>query len=168
MLRSEEIPLGYYDRELTKQKRDLKEVFDFMETRQEDDINQWPKEKEFKEAMETFFNKSSNVAEKTLQLVLVCLGLDKNKYIFGDSRTSNARLNFYPVEDPLSVEEKNQANDLGDMALHHHTGPRYSYTASSRYDGRPSSKVKEIWLDRYCPRKRHYCCKSWRCDASVD
>ena len=30
LLRSEEIPLGFYDRELTKQKRDLKEVFDFM------------------------------------------------------------------------------------------------------------------------------------------
>ena len=27
--RNEENPLGYYDRELTKQRRDLKEVFDF-------------------------------------------------------------------------------------------------------------------------------------------
>ena len=27
--RSEKNPMGYYDRELTKQKRDLKEVFDF-------------------------------------------------------------------------------------------------------------------------------------------
>ena len=44
LLRSEEIPLGFYDRELTKQKRDLKEVFDFMETRTEHDINQWPKD----------------------------------------------------------------------------------------------------------------------------
>ena len=30
ILRTEDQPLGYYDRELTKQKRDLKEVFDFM------------------------------------------------------------------------------------------------------------------------------------------
>ena len=30
IIRTETIPLGYYDRELTKQKRDLKEVFDFM------------------------------------------------------------------------------------------------------------------------------------------
>ena len=39
LLRSEEIPLGFYDRELTKQRRDLKEVFDFMETRLDKDIN---------------------------------------------------------------------------------------------------------------------------------
>ena len=38
ILRTEEIPLGFYDRELTKQQRDLKEVFDFMEPRQEEDI----------------------------------------------------------------------------------------------------------------------------------
>ena len=71
IIRTESIPIGYYDRELTKQKRDLKEVFDFMETRREDDINQWPKEKEFKEVMETFFIKSSNVAEKTLHIVIL-------------------------------------------------------------------------------------------------
>ena len=148
LLRSEEIPLGYYDRELTKQKRDLKEVFDFRETRREDDINQWPKEKEFKEVMETFFIKSSNVAEKTLQLVLVCLGLEKNKYIFGDSRTSNARLNFYAVEDPLSVEEKNQVNDLGDMALHHHTDPGILTLLLQDMTGGLQAKSKKFgWID---------------------
>ena len=58
LLRSEEIPLGFYDRELTKQKRDLKEVFDFMETRTEHDINQWPKAGSFKNSMQDFFIKS--------------------------------------------------------------------------------------------------------------
>ena len=55
LLRSEEIPLGFYDRELTKQRRDLKEVFDFMETRLDKDINQWPDEVDFKIIMESFF-----------------------------------------------------------------------------------------------------------------
>ena len=55
LLRSETIPLGFYDRELTKQKRDLKEVFDFMEARIEHDINQWPKEGSFKDSMQDFF-----------------------------------------------------------------------------------------------------------------
>ena len=44
--RTEERPLGYYDRELTKQKRDRKEVFDFMEP--DGPIgakrNRWPEE----------------------------------------------------------------------------------------------------------------------------
>ena len=98
LLRSEEIPLGFYDRELTKQKRDLKEVFDFMETRSEKDINQWPDEPLFRETMESFFKKSSEVAKETLDLILLCLGISKNDLIFGDSRTSNARLNFYPTK----------------------------------------------------------------------
>ena len=111
LLRSEQIPLGFFDRELTKQKRDLKEVFDFMETRLESDINQWPEEAVFKQTMENFFLKSSQVAEKTLELILICLGLTKNEKVFGDSRTSNARLNYYPTEDPLNLNEKNRRNN---------------------------------------------------------
>ena len=59
--RTESIPLGYYDRELTKQKRDLKEVFDFMAARPDArDLNQWPADDEaFKTAQLNFFTAAS-------------------------------------------------------------------------------------------------------------
>ena len=148
LLRSEEIPLGFYDRELTKQKRDLKEVFDFMETRTEHDINQWPKEGSFKNSMQDFFIKSSGVANKTLDLILTCLGLPENNYVFGDSRTSNARLNYYPVNDPLSDLEKDNVNELGDMALHHHTDPGILTLLLQDMTGGLQAKSKEHgWID---------------------
>ena len=148
LLRSEQIPLGFFDRELTKQKRDLKEVFDFMETRLESDINQWPEEAVFKQTMENFFLKSSQVAEKTLELILICLGLTKNEKVFGDSRTSNARLNYYPTEDPLNLNEKNEVNKLGDMALHHHTDPGILTLLLQDMTGGLQAKSKEFgWID---------------------
>ena len=148
LLRSEEIPLGFYDRELTKQKRDLKEVFDFMETRSEKDINQWPDEPLFRETMERFFKKSSEIAKETLDLILLCLGISKNDLIFGDSKTSNARLNFYPVDDPLSLLEKNEVNGLGDMALHHHTDPGILTLLLQDMTGGLQAKSKEFgWID---------------------
>ncbi len=48
LMRSEVNPLGYYDRELTKQKRDLKEVFDFKaggyKSRNNQVRSQWPED----------------------------------------------------------------------------------------------------------------------------
>lgn len=148
ILRTEEVPLGFYDRELTKQKRDLKEVFDFMETREEGDINQWPDEEKFQKVMENFFSKASEVAEKTLKLVLTSLELNESYYISGDSKTSNARLNYYPVNDPLNPEEKNAVNELGDMALHHHTDPGILTLLLQDMTGGLQAKSKEFgWID---------------------
>jgi len=128
ILRSDTIPLGYYDRELTKRKRDLKEVFDYMLPREDhSDLNQWPiGQDEFRHVMVNFFNQASNIAERTLQLVYQALdgGSRRNgAYPPGDPRTSNVRLNCYPLADPLSSIEADGVARLGDMALHHHTDP---------------------------------------------
>ncbi|MBL4682683.1 MAG: hypothetical protein JKY88_18445 [Pseudomonadales bacterium] len=128
VLRSESNPLGFYNRELTKRKRDLKEVFDYMLPRSESgDINQWPRDVEgFKDVMVEFFNASSRVAERTLALVYKALAqeqTDLESLSMGDARSSTVRLNYYPLVDPLSKEERDDVVDLGDMALHHHTDP---------------------------------------------
>jgi len=127
-LRSESAPLGYYNRELTKRKRDLKEVFDYMLPREAGgDINQWPRGADgFKQAMNEFFEASSRVAIRTLALVYQALGHDHTEMdtlSFGDPGSSTVRLNYYPLVDPLSEEERNGTASLGDMALHHHTDP---------------------------------------------
>jgi Isopenicillin N synthase and related dioxygenases len=124
IIRTETIPLGYYDRELTKQKRDLKEVFDFMYPKSNgEDLNQWPENKVFRSKMENFFSKASLVAEETLRLVF--LNLNNNGYQLpsGEMSTSNARLNYYPIDDPLEEKSRKDISKLGDMALHHHTDP---------------------------------------------
>ena len=129
ILRTEDKPLGYYDRELTKQKRDLKEVFDYMRPAADSKArNQWPPEMdEFKQAMTDFYEDMSDLASRTLLLLHKALKIDgtdqRQQQLVGDANTSNVRLNNYPVEDPLSEAEKAEVNDLGDMALHHHTDP---------------------------------------------
>ena len=128
ILRDKDSPLGYYDRELTKQKRDLKEVFDFMSPRDDRDLmNQWPNEnEEFREVMLAFFDAASDVAARTLNLIYQSLNhgqaIDED-LPKGSAYTSNARLNCYPTSDPLDDIEGASVAALGDMALHHHTDP---------------------------------------------
>ena len=70
IIRTDENPLGFYDRELTKRKRDLKEVFDYMRPRKDSkDYNQWPSSQKFQQTMLNFFEKASDVADITLGLV---------------------------------------------------------------------------------------------------
>ncbi|MFT7687831.1 MAG: isopenicillin N synthase-like dioxygenase [Candidatus Azotimanducaceae bacterium] len=126
--RDKDSPLGYYDRELTKQKRDLKEVFDFMQPRDEKDVmNQWPEgNDEFRATMIAFFDAASVVAARTLSVVYKSLrsGVVSDASLpKGSSITSNARLNCYPTSDPLDKAEGANVAPLGEMALHHHTDP---------------------------------------------
>ncbi len=128
VLRTEKIPLGYYDRELTKRRRDLKEVFDYMQPRLDgSDVNQWPPgDPEFQDALTGFFEASTDVAERTLKLIYRALGADQVDIATlpeGAARTSTVRLNYYPVCDPLTTDEQDTVAGLGDMALHHHTDP---------------------------------------------
>lgn len=130
LLRTERNPLGYYDRELTKQKRDLKEVFDFKAGGYKSKNNairsQWPEQlPEFKQVMSDYFQACTKLAETTTKLVYQCLGLPPERVDvdYGEQHTSSMRLNYYPTQDPLEPTEQASVNALGDMALHHHTDP---------------------------------------------
>ena len=147
--RTESIPLGYYDRELTKQKRDLKEVFDYMLPKVGgEDFNQWPEDRDFKNVMLHFFQESSTVAAQTLDLLFYALNNDQIKLPVGESKTSNARLNFYPVSDPLDLSDQAKVSELGDMALHHHTDPGILTLLLQDMTGGLQAKSKESgWID---------------------
>ena len=140
--RTQEKPLGYYDQELTERKRDLKEVFDFMpEPNQEgshkdgskSEFNRWPEDQpEFKSALGEFTEAAGTLAQRTLALVFQALATansathpaaDTHSLPTGQHRTSNIRLNYYPISDPLTEEEQREVTQLGDMALHPHTDP---------------------------------------------
>jgi isopenicillin N synthase-like dioxygenase len=124
VMRTDEIPLGYYERELTKRQRDQKEVFDYMKPRPDKtDVNQWPEDPTFKDALISFFDAAALAAQQTLALVYSALGANPKVLPRGDARTSTVRLNYYPQEDPLAEVERVGIAELGDMALHHHTDP---------------------------------------------
>lgn len=123
--RTESSPLGYFDQEMTKRQRDLKEVFDFMRpTATGKNLNQWPDDPAFKQTLSDFFEAAATVADRTLSLVYQALAANSTQVLpMGAAATSTVRLNFYPTKDPLAEHERLDAGALGNMALHHHTDP---------------------------------------------
>ncbi len=126
--RNPEAMLGWYDRELTKRKRDHKEVFDFIDPSIPEDRspNRWPEAPDdFRTTMTDFFDAFAGLAADTLSLVQSTLGLSPAVAATHPSHrtTSSVRLNHYPVGDPVSADERDGLNPLGDVALGHHTDP---------------------------------------------
>jgi isopenicillin N synthase-like dioxygenase len=118
-------PLGYNDRELTKRRRDHKEVFDVVDPVQgrASRYNRWPELDGFREAISEHYDACSDVAARTVDLVLSALGLTagERRDHAGDRTTSNMRLNHYTVGDPVPAGERAGLGELGDVALGHHT-----------------------------------------------
>ncbi|MEM9489580.1 MAG: 2OG-Fe(II) oxygenase family protein [Myxococcota bacterium] len=128
---------GYYDRELTKRARDLKEVFDFAHLPYPelpddhprnhapvDGHNQWPRQlPAFRSTMMEYLASCEQLG--AVLLGAFCAGMDIPRETldddFGPENTTFIRLNYYPLTDPLDRREAAAVTALGDMALHHHT-----------------------------------------------
>ncbi len=134
--RSRENTRGYYDRELTKNARDLKEVLDLAQVRYPDlpddhpsnvhavdGQNQWPDLAGFRSTVVSYLDACNEVA--LWLLAAFCAGLgehaDTLRGAFGPGHTSFLRMNHYPLDDLLSGDEAAGVTGLGDMALHHHS-----------------------------------------------
>ena len=123
-------PLGWFDRELTKRKRDHKQVFDYIDPglAVTDRHNRWPSADvfpEFRPTMVAFFDAFSELAICTASLVHAALGLDPAaaERFRGDRHTSTVRLNHYPLGDPVPAHERDDLRELGETALGYHTDP---------------------------------------------
>jgi isopenicillin N synthase-like dioxygenase len=126
--RTRDNPWGFYDRELTKNVRDKKEIFDIgpsvdVGLAQLDPFTgrtPWPAERpRFELTMRRYFLECEKLS--TMLMELVCLGLTGprnglTKY-FDPVHTSFLRLNYYPVRDPLD----NESSEGADLGVHHHT-----------------------------------------------
>ena len=125
--RSQENPLGYYDRELTKRRRDNKEVFDFVDPAIAglDARNRWPGLPDFRQGMVQFFDAFSVLADRTMGLLHEALALSApaGTAILCNRHSSTVRLNHYPVGDPVPAAERASLPALGATALGHHTDP---------------------------------------------
>ncbi|MFM8970269.1 MAG: isopenicillin N synthase family dioxygenase [Actinomycetota bacterium] len=128
IMRDRDNPLGYFDRELTKRKRDHKEVFDFVDPTfaPVDARNRWPNDLPgFRATMTELYDSLSALTDRTLEIVLDALGLtDESRNVITCSRRgSMLRLNHYPVGDPVPEQERDGLADLGPTALGYHTDP---------------------------------------------
>lgn len=128
IVRDRENPLGYFDRELTKRKRDHKEVFDFVDPTfaPVDARNRWPQDLPgFRETMTELYDALSALTNRTLDIALDALGLkgESRNVITCSRRGSMLRLNHYPVGDPVPEQERDGLADLGPTALGYHTDP---------------------------------------------
>lgn len=157
--RDVENPLGYYDRELTKQKRDLKEVFDFKAGGHQSSNParqpRWPEDLAgFREALTEFFEQFTELSATTMRMILDALGMPAERIQhtmeagFGDLHTSAARLNYYPAADPVPQAERGDINALGDMALHHHTDPgAITLLIQDDHGGLQALSKSDGWID---------------------
>ena len=128
-LRSRGSPWGYYDRELTKEQRDRKHVFDIgpdaggIVAAPGDPFEgktPWPDAPaDFEPAMRDWFERMGGVSEQLVALIGEGLGdvAGEMAGAFAPAHTSYLRLNFYPLGDPLAAETGSEAN----LGIHHHT-----------------------------------------------
>jgi isopenicillin N synthase-like dioxygenase len=91
---------GFYDRELTKNVRDLKEVFDYGPPDGERLRPQWPESMPgFRDAVQAYYRHNERLAFRLLGAISVNLGLPAGFLgrDFATDHTSFLRLNYYPV-----------------------------------------------------------------------
>jgi isopenicillin N synthase-like dioxygenase len=153
IVRDKSNPLGWFDRELTKRKRDQKEVFDFVDPRVPglDRKNRWPDNLPgFRDSMVSFFDAFSVLAQRALLLLHQTLGLSEEgrARIGSDRRGSTVRLNHYPLVDPVPSPERGGPPDLGETALGYHTDPGVlTLLLQDDTGGLQTQSARDGWID---------------------
>ena len=129
--RSSQNPWGYFDRELTKNIRDKKEIFDIgpvvdAQTAASDPFSgdtPWPTQlPAFETALRQHFDICAALSQRLLAAISLGLDLpaDHLTASFQPQHTSFLRLNYYPVEDPLSDLSADHRSGA-DLGVHHHS-----------------------------------------------
>ncbi len=101
ILRDAENPWGYYDQELTKNRRDWKEIFDFGPADGAHLEPRWPAgglRLRFEPLVRAYYAACEQLATRLLSVIASNLGVT-SEYLartFGDGHTSFLRLNHYP------------------------------------------------------------------------
>jgi isopenicillin N synthase-like dioxygenase len=100
VLRSRDNPWGYYDKELTKNVRDWKEVFDYGPGDGNKLVPRFPEElPEFRDVLAAYADACEVLAFRLLAAISSNLGMpdDFLAASFGTMHTSFLRFNYYPV-----------------------------------------------------------------------
>ena len=124
--RSEENPWGYYDRELTKNTRDWKEIFDFAAMSCGRSVPRWPADLPgFKETLVDYYRACETVAARLLRIISNNLGMapDALDGYFARGHSSFTRLNHYPVCSNPARPAGLTTPTEGHLGVNHHTDP---------------------------------------------
>lgn len=122
--RTAENPWGFYDRELTKNTRDWKEIYDFGPPDGTVMQPQWPPcLPAFKPAVEAFYAACERLSFRLLAALSVNLGMPAGYLArsFQPAHTSFLRLNYYPVCPRPERPEALQTPAIGHLGINHHT-----------------------------------------------
>ena len=125
ILRTQSNPWGFYDRELTKNRRDLKEIYDFGPPDGAPIRPQWPGGlPRFCNAVCAYYRQSERLAFRLLAAISTNLGMSPGflSRDFGPGHTSFLRLNYYPVTTPQPAPKDGrlgigQHTDTGALTL---------------------------------------------------
>ncbi len=117
-------PWGFYDRELTKNTRDWKEIFDYGPATGDGAEPQWPAGlTEFRTAVLDFYAACEALGLRLLGAVAANLGMPETHLDrhFVPSHTSFLRLNYYPVCAVPARPEGVCVPRTGHLGVNHHT-----------------------------------------------
>lgn len=110
-------PFGYYDRELTKNLRDRKEIFDCALA----ETTPWPASPDsMRPVLEDYALACHRLAQRLLALCCEGLGAGRDAlaHHFAQRHSSFLRLNYYPLHDPLAAID---APARGPFGISEHT-----------------------------------------------
>lgn len=131
VLRTRDNARGYYDRELTKNRPDWKEVFDYgaersgadAEAAHSDGTNQWPPAApEVRAPLLAYYHANETLCLALLRALCVSLELPPTALDADFQRhTSFVRLNHYPACPEPAPEDAPLFPERGGLGVHHHT-----------------------------------------------
>lgn len=124
ILRTRENPWGYYDKELTKNVRDWKEVYDYGPADGKRLVPQWPEAlPSFRPAVEAYSRACEGLAFRLLGAISTNLGLPPGHLAqwFGEEHTSFLRLNHYPVCPAPAAPAGLETVAAGHLGINFHT-----------------------------------------------
>lgn len=113
--RTRENHWGYYDKELTQNCLDRKQIYDYGRTEDDNLQAQWPEQlPQFKAVIERHFEQCENLALNLLSAIAANLGVASEtlERCFKPHNTSFLRLNYYPVDNRSASQQ---------LGIHPHT-----------------------------------------------
>lgn len=117
--RTESNPFGFYNKELTKNQLDRKEVFDISLSPATPTT--WPTDKDFVRTMTDWHKACEAVAMTLLNAIFDSLHLAVDPAFFQPEHTSFLRLNYYPVDPTLEPGSSRNESHGSQFGVSHHT-----------------------------------------------
>ncbi len=117
-------PWGFYDRELTKNTRDWKEIYDYGPADERGAHPQWPSRVPgFRRAVLDYYGACRSLSLRLLGALSMNLGMpaDHLSRAFDTGHSSFLRLNYYPVCPQPERPEGLTAARRGRLGINHHT-----------------------------------------------